>query len=56
VGREKKSAGDLQRALVLRTPSGRKTGHGGNGELGESPVARVELSVTRVAQELRLEV
>ena len=56
VGREKKSAGELQRALVLRTPSGRKTGHGGNRELGESPVARVELSVTRIAQELRLEV
>jgi len=54
--RSKKSAGDLQRALVLRTPSERKTGHGVNGELGESSVARVEMSITRIAQELRLEV
>lgn len=54
--KRKKSAGGLQRALVLRTPSGRKTGHGVNGELGESSVARVEMSITRIAQELRLEV
>jgi DNA-binding transcriptional MerR regulator len=54
--RSKRSAGDLQRALVLRTPSERKTGHGVNGELGESSVARVEMSITRIAQELRLEV
>ena len=55
LGRDKikKSAGDLQRALVLRTPSGRKTGRGANGEIG---VARVEMSITRIAQELRLEV
>ena len=52
-GKNKKSAADLQRALVLRTPSGRKTGHGANGEIG---VARVEMSITRIAQELRLEV
>jgi len=51
--KNKKSAGDLQRALVLRTPSGRKMGHGANGEIG---VARVEMSITRIAQELRLEV
>ena len=51
--KNRKSAGDLQRALVLRTPSGRKTGHRENGELG---VARVEMSITRIAQELRLEV
>jgi DNA-binding transcriptional MerR regulator len=58
LGRDKsrKLAGDLQRALVLRRPSGRKTGHGVNGELGESSVARVEMSITRMAQELRLEV
>jgi hypothetical protein len=57
LGRDKgkKSAGDLLRALVLRTPSGQKTGHAANGDLGESG-ARVELSVTRIAQELRLEV
>jgi hypothetical protein len=57
LGRDKvkKSAGDLLRALVLRRPSGQKTGHGANGDLGESG-ARVELSVTRIAQELRLEV
>lgn len=54
--KSKKSAGDLQRGLVLRTPSGGKTGHGVNGELAESSVARVEMSVTRIAQELRLEV
>jgi hypothetical protein len=52
-GKNKKSAGDLHRGLVLRTPSGRKTGHGANGETG---VARVEMSITRIAQELRLEV
>jgi len=51
--KNKKSAGDLQRALVLRTSSGRKMGHGANGEIG---VARVEMSITRIAQELRLEV
>ena len=51
--KNKKSAGDVQRALVLRTPSERKTGPGENGELG---VARVEMSITRIAQELRLEV
>jgi hypothetical protein len=51
--KNKKSAGDLHRALVLRTPSGRKMGHGANGENG---VARVEMSITRIAQELRLEV
>ena len=51
--KNKKSARDLQRALVLRTPSGRKMGHGANGEIG---VARVEMSITRIAQELRLEV
>jgi hypothetical protein len=58
LGRDKsrKLAGDLQRALVLRTPSGRKTGHGVNGEFGESSVARVEMSITRMAQELPLEV
>ena len=56
LGRDKsRKAGDLQRALVLRT-SGRKTGHGVNGEFGESAVARVEMSITRMAQELRLEV
>lgn len=54
--RKKGSAGDLQRALAPRKPSGQKVGHGTNGELWESPVARVELSVTRIAQELRLEV
>jgi hypothetical protein len=54
--KSKKSAGDLQRALVLRTSSGRKTGLGMNSELGESSVARVEMSITRIAQELRLEV
>ena len=53
LGKDKKSASDLQRTLVLRTPSGRKTGHRENGELG---VARVEMSITRIAQELRLEV
>jgi DNA-binding transcriptional MerR regulator len=53
LGRKKKSAGDLQRELVLRTPSGQTLGPGTN---GESPGARVELSVTRIAQELRLEV
>lgn len=52
----KKSAGELQRTLVLRAPSGRKTEHGVNGELGESSVARVEMNITRIAQELRLEV
>ena len=52
-GKNKKSAGDLQRALALRTPSGRKMAHGANGEIG---VARVEMSITRIAQELRLEV
>jgi hypothetical protein len=51
--KNKKAAGDLHRALVLRTPSGRKMGHGANGEIG---VARVEMSITRIAQELRLEV
>jgi hypothetical protein len=51
--KNKKSARDLQRALVLRTPSGRKMGHGANGEIG---VARVEMSITRIAQGLRLEV
>lgn len=51
--KNKKSARDLLRALVLRTPSGRKMGHGANGEIG---VARVEMSITRIAQELRLEV
>ena len=57
LGRDKsRKAGDLQRALVLRTSSGRKTGHGVNGEFGESAVARVEMSITRMAQELRLEV
>ena len=57
LGRDKsRKAGDLQRALVLRTSSGRKTGHGVNGEFGESSVARVEMSITRMAQELRLEV
>lgn len=58
LGRDKsrKLASDLQRALVLRTPSGRKTGHGVNGEFGESSLARVEMSITRMAQELRLEV
>ena len=58
LGRDKgrKLASDLQRALVLRTPSGRKTGHRVNGEFGESFVARVEMSITRMAQELRLEV
>jgi DNA-binding transcriptional MerR regulator len=55
LGRKKKSASDLQRAVVLHTPSERKLGHGANGALGESG-ARVELSVTRIAQELRLEV
>lgn len=48
--KRKKSAGDLQRALVLRTPSGQKTGHGVNGELGESSVARVEMSITRITR------
>ena len=57
LGRDKsRKAGDLQRALVLRTSSGRKTGHGVNGEFGESSVARVEMSITRMVQELRLEV
>jgi DNA-binding transcriptional MerR regulator len=57
LGRDKsRKAGDLQRALVLHTPSGRKTGHGVNGAFGESSVARVEMSITRMAQELRLEV
>jgi len=56
LAREKKSAGDLQRALVLHTPSERKLGHGGNGDLGDGSGARVALSVTRIAQELRLEV
>lgn len=58
LGRDKgrKLASDLQRALVLRTPSGRKTGNRVNGEFGESSVARVEMSITRMAQELRLEV
>ena len=58
LGRDKgrKLASDLQRALVLRTPSKLKTGQGVNGELGESSVARVEMSITRMAQELRLEV
>ena len=58
LGRDKsrKLAGDLRRALVLRMPSGRKTGRGVNGEFGESSVARVEMSITRMAQELRLEV
>jgi DNA-binding transcriptional MerR regulator len=51
-----RKAGDLQRALVVRTSSERKTGHGVNGEFGESSVARVEMSITRMAQELRLEV
>ena len=56
LGRDRsRKAGDLQRALV-RTSSGRKTGHGVNGEFGESAVARVEMSITRMAQELRLEV
>lgn len=45
LGTEKKSAGALQRAL----------GHGADGDLGEGPGARVELSITRIAQELRLE-
>ena len=54
--RGKKSAGDLQRALVIRMPAGRKLGHGTNDDFGESAGARVELSVTRIAQELRLEV
>lgn len=57
LGREsQKSAGNPPRALVFRMPSGGKTGHGVNGELGESSVARVEMSITRIAQELRLEV
>lgn len=57
LGRDRsRKAGDLQRALVVRTSSGRKTGHGVNGEFGESAVARVEMSITRMAQELRLEV
>ena len=51
-----RKAGNLQRALVLRTSSGRRTGHGVNGQFGESAVARVEMSITRMAQELRLEV
>ncbi len=51
LGRKKKSARNLQRALVLRT-----SGPGTNGDLGENPGARVELSVTRIAQELRLEI
>jgi DNA-binding transcriptional MerR regulator len=56
VGRQKKSAGYLERALVVQTPPGRKLGGKANGDFGESAGARVELSVTRIAQELRLEV
>lgn len=55
LGTEKKLAVDLQRALVVRTPSGGKPGEP-NVDLGEGSGARVELSITRIAQELRLEV
>lgn len=53
---KKKSAADLQRALVERKPSGNKVGQAADGDLGEGSGARVELSITRIAQELRLEV
>jgi hypothetical protein len=56
VDREKKSADDLARALVVHTSSGRKLRGRANGDFGESAGARVELSITRIAQELRLEV
>jgi DNA-binding transcriptional MerR regulator len=55
LGTEKRSTADLQRALVLRTSSERKPGHGADGDLMEGSGARVELSITRIAQELRLE-
>src|ERR1700739_630387 len=55
LGRDKKLAVDLQRAQVLHKPAEQKSGHGENGALGEGPVARVEMSITRIAQELRLE-
>jgi DNA-binding transcriptional MerR regulator len=55
VEKEEKS-GDLARALVVHTPSARNRGGRANGDFGENAGARVELSVTRIAQELRLEV
>ncbi len=55
----KASIGDLQRALVPMPSPKRTRRHVANGDrlgrLDGSPPARVEISITRIAQELRLE-